>query len=66
MILAGAAMLGFEQFSYNTREKVLEIGGVTATAEVTKTVRLPPILGAALMGSGVLVLIVTGLRRNLS
>ncbi|MEK0446177.1 MAG: hypothetical protein RLZZ399_1498 [Verrucomicrobiota bacterium] len=65
LIIAGAAILGFEQFSYHTKEKVLEIGNVTASAEVTKTVRMPPLLGAALIGSGVVLLLFEGLRRKL-
>lgn len=65
LIIAGAAILGFEQFTYHTREKVLEIGNVTASAEVAKTVRMPPILGAAILGSGVVILIFEGLRRRL-
>jgi hypothetical protein len=57
MILLGAGTLGYRQFTYKTREKVLEIGTVSATAEVTKTVDLPPILGWAAVVSGVLVVL---------
>ena len=57
LILIGAAILGYQQFSYRSRETVLEIGPIKATAETTKTVPLPPILGWALIagGAGVLV-----------
>jgi hypothetical protein len=58
LILFGAAMLGYHQFSYKTRDKVLEIGSVSATAEVTKTVDLPPSLGWAALASGILVILV--------
>jgi len=57
LILLGAATLGYHQFSYKTREKVLEIGTVSATAEVTKTVDVPPIIGWAALVSGVLVVV---------
>lgn len=57
LILLGAAVLAYHQFSYKTRETVLEIGPIKATAERTKTVPIPPILGWALIGSGVCVLI---------
>jgi len=52
----GAAMLAYQQFSYKTRETVLEIGPLKATAEGTKTVPLPPILGWAFIGGGAVVL----------
>jgi hypothetical protein len=58
LVLLGAAILGYHQFSYKTRDKVLEIGNVSATAEVTKTVDLPPALGWAALVSGILVVLV--------
>lgn len=57
LILSGAAMLAYRQFSYQTRETVLEIGPLKATAEKTHTVPLPSILGWALVGSGAGVLV---------
>ena len=57
LILFGAAILAYRQFSYQTRETVLEVGPLKATAETTKTVPLPPILGWALIGSGAIVLV---------
>ncbi len=57
LVLFGAATLGYRQFTYKTREKVLEIGTVSATAEVTKTVDFPPILGWAAIVSGVLIVV---------
>jgi hypothetical protein len=57
LILLGAGTLGYRQFIYKTREKVLEIGTVSATAEVVKTVDFPPILGWAAIASGVLVVV---------
>ena len=57
LILLGAAILGYRQLSYKTRETVLEVGPVKATAERTKTVPVPPILGWALIGGGAGVLV---------
>ena len=57
LILMGAAILAYQQFSYRTRETVLEIGPIKATAEKTHTVPLPPILGWALIGGGAVVLV---------
>ena len=58
LILLGAAVLAYRQFSYKTEETVLNIGPIKATAERTKTVPIPPIIGWALIGSGALVLVV--------
>ena len=57
LILIGAAVLAYHQFSYRTRETVLEIGPIKATAERTHTVPMPPILGWVLIGSGAGVLV---------
>ena len=58
LLLLGAAVLAYRQFSYKTEETVLNIGPLKATAERTKTVPIPPIIGWALIGSGALVLVV--------
>ena len=55
MIASGTAVLAFGQYSYNTRETVLQVGPMTATAEQTHTVALPPLLGWLLIGAGLAV-----------
>ena len=57
LIVMGAAVLAYDHYSYTTTEKILQIGPLTATAERTHTVSLPPILGWLLIGSGVCALI---------
>ena len=56
LIAIGAAVLGYDHYSYTTKEQVLQIGPLTATAEKTHTVALPPILGWALVGGGICLL----------
>ncbi len=56
LIISGAAVLGYDHYSYTTTEEVLKIGPITATAERTHTVPLPAILGWLLVGGGVVVL----------
>ena len=56
LIVIGAGILAYGQFSYRSRETVLEIGPIKATAETTKTVPIPPIRGWALIGGGAVVL----------
>ena len=57
LIVMGAAVLGYDHYTYTTKEKVLQIGPLTATADRTHTVFLPPILGWLLIGGGACVLI---------
>jgi hypothetical protein len=52
LIVIGAAVLGFDHYSYNTTETVLKVGPVTATAERTNTVSFPPLLGWLLVVGG--------------
>ena len=46
LIVVGLLALAYEGITYTTREKVLEVGPITATKETKKTIPLPPILGA--------------------
>ena len=52
LIVMGAAVLGYDHYSYTTTEKVLQIGPLTATAEQSHTVSFPPILGWLLIAGG--------------
>ena len=52
LIVIGAAVLGYDHYSYTTTENILQVGPITATAERTHTVSLPPILGWLLVGGG--------------
>jgi len=56
LILLGILALSYRGITYTTREKILEVGPLQATAEKEKTIPLPPILGGlALVGGFVLV-----------
>jgi hypothetical protein len=52
LIAIGAGVLGYDHYSYTTKENILRIGPITATAERTHTVSLPPIIGWLLIGGG--------------
>jgi hypothetical protein len=62
LIVVGLLGLAYEGISYTTREKVLEVGPITATKETKKTIPLPPILGGAALVCGVVLLIAAGRR----
>jgi uncharacterized membrane protein HdeD (DUF308 family) len=63
LIVLGLAALAYQGVTYTTREKVLDIGPIHATAEREKTVPLPPVLGIVAVAAGV-VLVVAGVRKR--
>jgi hypothetical protein len=63
MIVIGIIALAYGGITYTTREKVLDIGPIEATAERQKTIPLPPLLGGLALAGGVALLIV-GSRRT--
>lgn len=63
LIVAGVAALVVGRVSYTTKEKVLDIGPIEATAEKTETIRIPDVAGIIAALAGV-VLVVAGTRRR--
>jgi len=57
LIVVGLVALAYEGITFTQREKVLEVGPITATKETKKTIPLPPILGGAALVCGVILLI---------
>jgi hypothetical protein len=64
LIVMGAAVLGYDHYNYTTKENILHIGPITATAERTHTVTLPPIIGWLLIGGGVCALAFAALSKK--
>jgi uncharacterized membrane protein len=62
LILLGVAALAYQGFSYTSRETVVDIGPVHATAEREKTVPIPPLVGLAAVAGGIALLVV-GMRK---
>jgi uncharacterized membrane protein HdeD (DUF308 family) len=60
LIVLGVAALIFQGISYTTREKVIDLGPIEATAEQKKTIPLPPVLGVISLVGGIVLLIVGG------
>ena len=57
LIVLGAISLAYGGISYTTREKVLDIGPIEATAERHKTVPLPPVIGGVAVIAGIAMLV---------
>jgi len=63
LIVLGVAALAYQGINYTTRETVIDIGPVHATAERHRTLPLPPVVGAVAVVGGI-VLLVAGARRH--
>lgn len=64
LIVLGVLALAYQRITYTTRETVLDVGPIEATAERHKTIPLPPILGAAAVAGGVIALVVGSRKRR--
>lgn len=53
LIVFGIVALAVGGINYTRREKVLEIGPITATADKHETIPLPPLVGIASLVAGV-------------
>ena len=62
LIVLGLVALAYQSISYTSRETVIDIGPLHATADRQKTLPLPPVLGIAAVAGGV-VLLITGMRK---
>ena len=62
LLVLGLAALAYQGFSYTTRETVLEVGPIHATAETEKTVDIPPIAGVAAVAAGLILLVASRKR----
>jgi hypothetical protein len=61
--LLGAGMLVYQSFTYTTKEEVVKIGPLSATAEKEHTIGFPPVVSWALLAAGI-GLIIIGARRK--
>ncbi|HSE41502.1 MAG TPA: DUF3185 domain-containing protein [Acidobacteriota bacterium] len=60
LIVVGVVALIFQGITYTTREKVIDLGPIHATAEKKKTIPLPPVLGGIALVGGIVLLVVGG------
>jgi hypothetical protein len=63
LIVLGVVALAYGGITYTTREKVLDVGPIEATAERRETIPLPPVLGALALVGGIALLIAGSRRR---
>jgi amino acid transporter len=63
LIAIGIVAFAYQGITYTTREKVVDLGPVQVTAEETKKIPLPPIVGALALVGGIVLLIVERKKR---
>ena len=57
LIAIGIVAFAYQGITYTTREKVVDIGPIQMTAEKTKTLPLPPIVGGIALVGGIVLLV---------
>jgi hypothetical protein len=62
LIAIGLVALVYQGITYTSRETLIDIGPLHATADRQKTLTLPPILGIAAVAGGV-ALLIAGMRK---
>ena len=58
LIVLGALALGYQKFSYNKKRELFRIGEASATVTTTETKAIPTWVGFALVGGGIVLLLV--------
>jgi uncharacterized membrane protein HdeD (DUF308 family) len=53
LIVLGTLALAYQGFTYTTRETVIDIGPIKATADRERTFPLPPVIGIVAIVGGV-------------
>jgi hypothetical protein len=62
LIVIGIVALAYQGITYTTKEKVVDLGPLKVEAKREKTIPLPPILGAAALLGGVVLVAVSARR----
>ena len=60
LIGLGVVALAYQGITYTSREKIIDIGPIHATADTKKTIPLSPILGGVALVGGI-VLVIRGI-----
>jgi len=63
LIVLGIVAFAYQGITYTSREKIIDIGPIHATADTQKTIPLSPLLGG-LARVGEIVLVVVGAKKS--
>ena len=62
LIVLGIVAFAYQGITYTSREKIIDIGPIQATADTQKTIPLSPLLGGLVLAGGI-VLVVVGAKK---
>ena len=57
LIAIGIVAFAYQGITYTTREKVVDLGPIQVTADKTKTLPLPPLMGGIALVGGIVLLV---------
>jgi hypothetical protein len=60
LIVLGVGALAYQSITYTSRETVIDIGPIHATADREKTIPLPPVVGGLAVAGGIALLVMGG------
>jgi len=63
LIVIGVIAFGYQGINYTSREKVIDMGPIQVTADRTKTLPLPPIVGGIALVGGIVLLVMGNKKR---
>jgi uncharacterized membrane protein len=63
LIVLGIVAFTYQGITYTSREKIIDIGPIQATADTQKTIPLSPLLGGLALVGGI-VLVVVGAKKS--
>ncbi len=63
LIVVAVAAFGYQGISFTTREKVVDLGPLHMSADKTRTLPLPPIVGGLALVGGI-ILVAVGLKKG--
>jgi uncharacterized membrane protein len=63
LIVLGIVAFAYQGITYTSRETVIDIGPLHATADTQKTIPLPPLLGGLVLAGGI-VLVMVGAKKS--
>ena len=63
LVLLGIVAFVYQGITYTSREKIIDIGPIHATADTQKTIPLSPLLGGLALVGGI-VLVVVGAKKT--
>jgi drug/metabolite transporter (DMT)-like permease len=58
LIVLGVVVLTYQGITYTSREKIIDLGPLQATADIKKTIPVSPILGGLALAGGIVLVIV--------